>query len=274
MPRIISPSRYMEVTQAAIKAPRPGRFSSTCPPPGMIQANTTAASQGAEACGVLEGVVTGGTVAGVGVTGKLAPGLSLTESFYRIGLTWSDGPSKFHAHTYVRAAGGRHGERAAGVSVQELQLLVVNFYGVLGSWGQSQHEQGLIARVLHAELRGVRSGRTGDRRGSDLDRLDRRALAQGLKPAVLEELQASLKIADPGGVLIPTGAGEHLPGVGFVKHQRHLVVVQTGLIGVGPQKFVDGAEAAAHHKAVSHQPALQQLAIERVGIVSHHRQAL
>lgn len=83
MPRIISPSRYMEITHAAIRAPRPGRLSRTCPAPGMIHANTTAASQGAEACGVLEGVVPGGTVAGVGVMGK-APELSLTESFYRI----------------------------------------------------------------------------------------------------------------------------------------------------------------------------------------------
>ena len=97
--------------------------------------------------------------------------------------------------------------------------------------------------------------------------------AQGLKASVLEQLQASLEIADPGGVLIPTGAGEHFTGVGLVKHQRNLVVVQPRLIRIGPQELVDRAEAAAHDKTVPHQPALQELAFESIGIVGHHGQA-
>src|ERR1041385_8538923 len=77
-PRIIRPNTYINVTDAAISAPRPGRLSSTCPAPGIIHASTTAGSQGVEgASGALEGAVAGG------VTGK-APGLSLTNSFYPI----------------------------------------------------------------------------------------------------------------------------------------------------------------------------------------------
>src|SRR5580704_7288336 len=75
-PRIIRPSRYMIVTDPAISAPRPGRLSSRCPAPGISHANTMAESQ-------FEDEGTAGADC-VGVTGKLAPGLSLTRSFYRI----------------------------------------------------------------------------------------------------------------------------------------------------------------------------------------------
>ena len=123
----------MEVTDAAIRAPRPGRLSSTCPAPGIIHASTTAGSQDVDVSGALDGV------AGDGVTGK-APGLSLTNSFYRIGLSLRARPSQAYPHTHIRAARSRDHERAAGVGIQELQLLVVDFHGVLGSGGQAQHE--------------------------------------------------------------------------------------------------------------------------------------
>ncbi len=131
------PSRYMEVTDAAIRAPRPGRFSRTCPAPGMIHANTTAGSQGVEegASGTLEGVAADGD----GVTGK-APGLSLTDSFYRIDMILRARASQTYPHTHAGAAGYRYLERAPGVGIQELQLLVVDFHGVFGSGGQAQDE--------------------------------------------------------------------------------------------------------------------------------------
>ena len=120
----------MEVTDAAIRAPRPGRFSRTCPAPGMIHANTIAVSQGAEGASGILGVAADGD----GVTGK-APGLSLTDSFYRIDMILRARPSQAYSDTHVGAAGNRYLERAAGVGIQELQLLVVDFHGVLGSGG-------------------------------------------------------------------------------------------------------------------------------------------
>ena len=84
----------MEVTDKAIKAPRPGRFNRTCPAPGRIHASTIAGSHGvAGASGAVEGVVDG-----AGVTGK-APGLSLTNSFYRI--------AQGDPHAYIVAARNR-----------------------------------------------------------------------------------------------------------------------------------------------------------------------
>src|SRR6185503_5089933 len=154
-PRIIRPSRYIMVTENPIRAPRPGRFSRKCPAPGISQPSRMAANQledaGSEA----------GVAEGAGVTGNAAPGLSLTESFYRI--------TKPYPHAHLPTARSRHPQSAAGVSIQELQLLVVDFDSVFGSRSQTQHEQSLI---LQAKLRGVPRGRSGDGRGSYFERLD------------------------------------------------------------------------------------------------------
>src|SRR5947207_4378589 len=102
-PRIINPSRYITVTDRAIRAPRPGRFSSTCPAPGISQANRMAENHfddDGRDTGVAKGVV------GAGVRGKPAPGISLTALFYRIrGQPLNYGSPQSDAHPHLRAAG-------------------------------------------------------------------------------------------------------------------------------------------------------------------------
>src|ERR1051326_6808039 len=89
-PRIINPSRYITVTDRAIKAPRPGRFSRTCPAPGISQAKSMAENHFDE-----DGRDAAKGVVGAGVRGKPAPGISLTTLFYRI----RGRPSEAHANT-------------------------------------------------------------------------------------------------------------------------------------------------------------------------------
>jgi len=115
------------VTDRAIKAPRPGRFSRTCPAPGISQAKRMAENHfddGREA-GLAKGVV------GAGVRGKPAPGISLTALFYRI----RGRPSEVHADTDIRTAGIRYQKSSAGVGFDKLQFLIVDFHSVLGARG-------------------------------------------------------------------------------------------------------------------------------------------
>src|SRR5205085_35245 len=108
----------------------------------MIQASTTAVIHGVEgAAGALAGV-TGGVVRGN------APGLSLTNSFYRI---WrrrlnllGAGPSQFDSNPGIRVSWRRYLKRAAGVSIEVLQFLIVNLHRVFGTGGQTEDEQRLV----------------------------------------------------------------------------------------------------------------------------------
>ena len=127
------PSRYIRVTDRAISAPRPGRFSSTCPAPGISQANRMAENHfeddGRDA-GLAKGVV------GAGVRGKPAPGISLTQSFYSIRTR----TLQTEANTHTRAAGIGDQKGSAGVGFQKLQFLIVDFHSVFGSGGEAEHE--------------------------------------------------------------------------------------------------------------------------------------
>jgi hypothetical protein len=102
-PRIINPSKYITVTEAAIKAPRPGRLSSACPAPGISHASTTAGNHLEEEGRDDDGAVTG--LLGKGVTGKPAPGVWLTQSFYSIrACLLNQGTSQPDPHSRIRAA--------------------------------------------------------------------------------------------------------------------------------------------------------------------------
>ena len=131
------------VTDPAISAPRPGRLSNRCPAPGISHARRMAENHledEGDVAGVVDGLVAG-VGDGTGVTGKAAPGLSLTNSFYPIGVrsfdAWSPQPDP---HACTGARGSRYPERAAGVGVEQFELLVVDFHSVLGSGGQAQHK--------------------------------------------------------------------------------------------------------------------------------------
>src|ERR1041384_1732495 len=111
-PRIISPSRYITATDPAIRAPRPGRFNSKWPAPGISQARRTAENHLFEETGA---------AAGAGVTGRLAPGRSLTALFYSIGGR----PPQTDPHAEIAAAGSPYKQRHAGSGFQELQFPVL-----------------------------------------------------------------------------------------------------------------------------------------------------
>src|SRR5512140_1002915 len=196
-PRIINPSKYITATDSAIRAPRPGLFSRTCPAPGISHAKRTAGNQFVED-GRDAGVAKGGV--GAGVRGKPAPGISLTQSFYSI-RTWTP---QADAHAYTGAAGIGHLKSPASIGFQKLQFLIVDFHSVLGSRGQAEHEQAL---VFDAEFSGIGSARVGDGRRTHLNWLEGCARPEGLQLSILKQLQASVEIADPGGILVPVGAG-------------------------------------------------------------------
>src|SRR5690242_18581863 len=192
-PRIISPSKYIRTTDAAISAPRPGRFSSKCPAPGRIHARRMAVS----ACeGELdEDAVGAGPVAGEGGAGNAAPGLSLTVSFYRIrrlrraGRFRGQSPQP-NSNARAGVSGSRHLKGSARIRVQKFQLLVVDLHGVFRSGRKPEDEQGL---VLQSEPGSIARRGAGDGSGPHLDRFHDSAGPQGLKPAVLKKLKPPIE---------------------------------------------------------------------------------
>ncbi len=108
-------------------------------------------------------------------------------------------------------------------------------------------------------------GREKHAHRADGDRRKRGIQIDSDAPAVLKSLGLAGAIAEPGGILVPTRAGEDLPV--RVEEFGHVGIAQAGLVGISPEEFVGRAEGSAHEKAVHHEPALEELIDLRVGVI-------
>ncbi len=158
-------------------------------------------------------------------------------------------------------------EDAAGVGEAFDDLFVVDFDVVAGV-GREADDVGLLGLGVgglkfHLFTTEVNDGPADFDRGGGVE-------SAILAAAFFEELHFSIGVVEPGGVIFPTAAEGEFACGGGVHGEGEVVVAEAGLVGVGPEEFVDHAKDAPHEETVVDEPPLDELGFLGVGVEGDH----